>query len=101
MFIMPKVKTAYLYPTPIPMNWSEKKLTQICKEEMGIDPAFGGVFLFFNSKLNQLKLFFLDETGSQEMMKFLPKGGFMLPVKNNDEKYIPIAGSMLKKLFKS
>ena len=65
MFNLPKVKTVFFYPTPIPMNWGEKKLTKICKEEMGIEPTLGSVFLFFNYKLNQLKLFFLDETGSQ------------------------------------
>lgn len=100
-FNIPKnVKTVFLYPEPIPMNWGEKKLTQLCKEKMGIDPAFGGVFLFFNSKLNQLKLFFLDETGSQELMKWLPNGNFMVPVRNHDEKFIPIARNKIEKLFK-
>lgn len=101
MLFLPEVKVAYLYPKPIPMNWSEKKLTQICKEEMGLDPADGGVFLFVNSKLNQMKLFFLVENGSQELIKWLPKGAFMIPVRTKDEKYIEIEGSKLRKLFKS
>jgi hypothetical protein len=87
MFI-PGVKTAYLYPKQISMNLGEKKLTQICKEEMGLDPKIGMIFIFYNSKLNQLKLFFYDETGSQDMTRLLPKGGFMVPVQTKDEKYI-------------
>ena len=67
---------------------------------MRIDPNLGSVFLFFYSKLNQLKLFFLDETGSQELVKLLPCGGFMVPVRNNDEKYISIERSKLENLFK-
>lgn len=101
MFKLPDVKFVYLYPKPIPMNWGEKKLIQTCKTEMGLDPALGGVFLFYNSKLDQLKLFFLDEDGSQQVSKLLPKGAFMVPLKSGDEKYIRIARSMINKLFKS
>lgn len=101
LFGLPDVKFVYLYPKPIPMSWGEKKLIQICKKEMGIDPTLGGAFLFYNSKLNQLKLFFLNDTGSQQISKLLPRGGFMVPLKVEDEKYIRIESSMLNKLFRS
>jgi IS66 Orf2 like protein len=101
LFGLPDVKFVYLYPKPIPMSWGEKKLIQICKNEMGLDPVLGGAFLFYNSKLDQLKLFFLTENGCQLISKLLPKGGFMVPLKSDDEKYIRIAGNMMNKLFKS
>jgi hypothetical protein len=81
------------------MKWGEKKLTQICKEEMGLDPALGGAFLFYNSKLDQLKLLFFDDTGCQEITKLISQGGFMVPMTSGDEKYIRIDGAKLTKLF--
>jgi hypothetical protein len=65
MFQIPDVQNVYLYQKPISMRWGEKKLTALCKEEMGIDPDNGGVFLFYNSKRNELKLFFHDTDGWQ------------------------------------
>ncbi|MCB9228028.1 MAG: IS66 family insertion sequence element accessory protein TnpB [Deltaproteobacteria bacterium] len=97
----PNVRHAYMYPKPVPMNWGEKKLIQLCKEEMGIDPALGGLFIFFNKKKDQMKLFFLDDTGSQEFQKLLPKGGFILPVAKDGEKFVKIERNKLDKLFKS
>ncbi len=100
-FQIPSVKNIYLYPKPIPMNWGEKKLTQICQDEMGIDPMTGAVFLFHNSSMTQMKVFFLDNDGSQEFQKMLPKGAFMLPVAREGEKFIKIERKKLEKLFKS
>ena len=79
MFQIPDVENVYLYQKPISMRWGEKKLTALCKEEMGIDPGNGGVFLFYNSKRNELKLFFHDRDGWGELSKRMPRGGFMLP----------------------
>lgn len=100
MLFLPEVEFAYLYPKPIPMNWGDRKLAKICKTEMGIDPSKGDVFLFYNSKLDQLRLFFLDATGSQMMTKLLPNGGFIVPVPSKGEKFVRIEGSKLQKLFR-
>jgi hypothetical protein len=59
------MKVAYWYPKPIPMNCEEKELIKICRDKMGIDPAQGKVFVFFDSKKTQIQLFFLDGTSSQ------------------------------------
>lgn len=64
MLQIPDVKEIFMYPKPVPMNWGEKKLLQVCREEMGLDPVDGWVFLFFNRKQDRLKIFFLDENGS-------------------------------------
>ena len=101
MFQLPNVKFVHMYPKAVPMNWGEKKLTQICLNEMGIDPKAGGVFLFYNRKMDQMKLFFLDDMGSQEFLKMLPQGGFMLPVAKEGEKYIKIGRDKLDSLFRS
>lgn len=90
-----------MYSKPIPMNWGEKKLTQLCTDEMGIDPKNGAVFLFFNTKKDQMKLFFLDNNGSQEFQKLLPQGGFLLPVPKEGAKFVKIERKKLDVIFKS
>jgi hypothetical protein len=97
---IPPVKYVYLYPNPIPMNWGATKVTRLCLEDMGIDPRLGGVFLFHNRKKDQMKIFFLDDTGAQELLRFLPKGGFLVPVAKSGEKYIKIERTKLESLMK-
>lgn len=98
---LPRAKYIYLYPKPININWSEKKLAEICKQEMGIDPTPKDLFVFFNKNKDKLKLFFLDANGSQELIKVLPIGGFMIPVATHDEKYIRLESTKLKSLFRA
>jgi hypothetical protein len=43
MFQIPSAGSVYLCQRPINMRWGEKKLTQLCRDEMGIDPRAGGV----------------------------------------------------------
>ena len=101
MFQIPNVKNVYMYPKPIPMNWSEKKLTQLARDEMGVEPARWQVFLFFNKKQDQMKVFFYDDTGSQEFLKMLPQGGFVLPVARDGEKFVKIDRKKLGTLFRT
>jgi transposase len=96
----PGVTHIHLYAQPIPMGWGEKKLGQLCTEEIGIDPADGGVFLFYNRAKDQLRLFFLDADGCQMITKLLPKNAFLLPVVAEGERSMEIPASMLATLFK-
>ena len=82
---LPYVKFINMYTKPINMQWGEGKLKEICKQEMKIEPKIGEVFLFFNKAMDKLKLFFVDYDGTQEIMKVLPKGGFMLPVADTND----------------
>lgn len=97
---LPNVKFVYLYTKPINMHWGENKLRDICLAEMQIDLEQREVFLFFNKAMDKLKLFFLDPSGSQELIKWLPRGSFMLPVSEQDEIFIKIARNKLNSIFK-
>ena len=101
MFSLPNLQIAYMSPRAISMKWGRKKLIQFCKEEMGIDPALGNAFLFFNASMNQMKLFFLDATGCKAITKTLPQQGFSLPIQVRDKKCIQLDASQLKTLFES
>lgn len=97
---IPNVSHVYLYPKPISMRLGENKLIDLCKNEMGLTPKKGLVFLFFNQKQDKVKLFYLDEMGSQEIMKVLPQGGFLVPVATENQKYIKIEANKLPSLFR-
>lgn len=101
MYSLPDLKVAYMSPRAISMKWKGKELIQFCKEEMGIDPAPGDAFFFFNASMNQMKLFFLDATGCKEITKTLPQQGFSLPIQARDKKWIRFDASELKTLFES
>lgn len=101
MIQLPEVKTVYMYPKPVNMRWGEAKLTCLCREEMGIEPGTGAVFLFFSKQRDNLKLFFFDETGSQEIQKKLDAGGFTLPEPDVRDKFVKIPGHTIKRIFRS
>ena len=101
MFQIPNSGSVYLYQKPINMRWGEKKLTQLCRDEMGIDPRAGEVFLFYNSKRDQLKLPSLDQTGSQEFQEWVPRGAFLLPAPRDGEKFVKVDHKKLNSIFRS
>jgi hypothetical protein len=61
------------------MRSGERKLLEICRSELKREPRVNELFLFYNGKRDPLKLFRLDATGSQELAKSIPRGGFLLP----------------------
>ena len=97
---LPDVKFIYLYNKPINMQWGKNKLKNICLNEMQLELNKNQLFLFFNKAMNKLKLFFLDDDGEQEILRFLPKGSFILPVPKNNEIVIKINKNKLATIFK-
>jgi transposase len=100
MINLPHKKFINVYTKPINMHWGEKKLREICTQEMKIDPTNGDIFLFFNKAMDKLKLFFIDYSGPQETMKVLSRGGFMLPISNKNEIIIRVERKKLNAIFK-
>ncbi|MHB1948854.1 MAG: IS66 family insertion sequence element accessory protein TnpB [Gammaproteobacteria bacterium] len=99
-FPIPSVKHVYLYSKPISMKLGENKLIDLCITEMKLNPDKGFMFLFFNKSQDKIKLFYLDESGSQEIIKVLPRGGFLLPVATDTQKYLKIDINKLPSLFR-
>ena len=96
----PGVRIVHLYADPINMRWGDMKLVALCREDMGIDPDHGAVFLFHNRKKDQIRLFFLDEDGAQMLTKFLPDNAFLLPVVPKGDRSMEVPVSLLGALFK-
>ncbi len=99
-YLPPGVRHVHLYADPINMRWGEAKLSKLCREQMGIEPDHGDVFLFCNRKKDQIRLFFLDDDGSQMLTKFLPDNAFLLPVVPDGERSMEVPVSLLSALFK-
>ena len=100
MLKLPKFRAVYLFQQPVSMRWGEKKLTQVCQQEMGIEPKVGDAFLFFNARRNEMKLLFRDEDGSNLFQKWMPRGGFMLPAPSEAERVTRLAPNILESLFR-
>ena len=90
-----------VYQRPISMRLGEKKLREICRSALGRDPHTNELFLFYNTKQDTLKLFWLDGTGSQELSKSLPRGGFLLPAPKLGETFVTLERAKLNSLFRS
>jgi len=100
-FINIPFSSIHLYQKPISMRFGEKKLLEIWRFALKRDPKVNELFLFFNSKQDRLKLFWLDGTGSQELSKSLPRGGFLLPALKAGEAFVRLERSKLSSLFRS
>ena len=81
------------------MRWGEKKLMNLCKNIIGIEPKVGDAFLFFNTARDSLKLFFRDPTGPNEVQKRMPRGRFLLPAPIEGQKIVKIAPKLVQTLF--
>lgn len=90
-----------LYQKPINMRFGERKLLEICRSELKREPRVNELFLFYNGKRDTLKLFWLDGTGTQELSKSIPRGGFLLPAPKAGEMFVKLERSKLNSLFRS
>ena len=100
-FINIPLGAVHLYQKPVSMRFGEKKLLEICRSELKREPRVNELFLFYNSKRDTLKLFWFDETGSQELAKSMPRGGFLLPAPKAGETFVKLQRSKLSSLFRS
>jgi hypothetical protein len=89
-----------LYQKPISMRFGERKLTQLCSQELGREPKINELFLFYNTKRDTLKLFWRDRNGSQEIVKTMPRGGFILPAPIEGEAFVTLARTKLESVFR-
>ncbi|MBF0207169.1 MAG: IS66 family insertion sequence element accessory protein TnpB [Oligoflexia bacterium] len=101
-FEIPYKRKILMYTKPINMRLGDIKLIQLCKDDIGIDPADQKhVFLFFNKTKDQLRILLVDDVGVEMVTKLLDKGAFMVLLPDDDEtKTIEISHSLLPKLFK-
>jgi len=91
----------HLYQKPISLRVGEQRLIELCRTELNREPDIDELFLFYNRKRDTLKLFWLTGTGTQEISKMLPRGGFLLPAPQSGHTFVRIERSKLNSLFRS
>ena len=92
--------TINLYQKPIHPHWGQKKLTALCRAEFHRDPEINQLFLFYTSRKDLLKLFWRDRHGTQEISRYLPDGGFILPAPKPGEAFVQLNRQILDRLFR-
>jgi hypothetical protein len=100
-FINIPLGSIHLYQKPISMRFGERKLIEICRSALNREPRVNELFLFYNGKRDTLKLFWVDEKGSQELSKSVPRGGFLLPAPRDGETFVKLERGKLGALFRS
>lgn len=89
----------FLYPTALDMRAGYDRLAYLCKEELGMNPYGGAIFLFFNRGCNRVKIYFYDGTGSCVFSKRLEQGRFKIPRISDGAQYGIVASSELALLL--
>jgi len=62
---------------PADMRKGFESLAAIVREQVGLDPLSGGLFLFTNRQRTHAKVIYFDGTGMCLLSKRLAKGGFV------------------------
>jgi transposase len=89
----------FMYPKSLDMRAGADRLAFLCKDEIGMSPYQGAVFLFFNRDRSRAKIYFYDGTGSCVFSKRLECGRFKVPMVSEGRKYGIIASSELTLLL--
>jgi transposase len=76
----------FMYPRVLDMRAGADRLAHLCKEEIGMNPYQGAVFLFFNRDRSRAKIYFYDGTGSCVFSKRLERGRFKVPLVGSGQK---------------
>jgi transposase len=79
MIMLPPAVTIYLCDAPIDMRCSFDGLSAIVRNNLGLDPMTGHLFLFLSKRGDRAKLLFWDKDGYALFYKRLEKGRFHRP----------------------
>lgn len=79
MLMLPPAVTIYLCDAPVDMRCSFDGLSAIVRNNLGLDPLTGHLFLFLSKRGDRAKLLFWDKDGYALFYKRLERGRFHRP----------------------
>lgn len=79
MLMLPPAVTIYLCDAPVDMRCSFDGLAAIVRNNLGLDPLTGHLFLFLSKRGDRAKLLFWDKDGYALFYKRLERGRFHRP----------------------
>jgi transposase len=85
----------FLYPRAMDMRAGYDKLAQVVKDEIGMSPHNGAVFLFFNRERTRARVYFYDGSGACLFSKRLEQGRFKVPIIDPGAAYAVIESTEL------
>jgi transposase len=80
MIMLPSAVIIYLCDAPIDMRCSFDGLSAIVRNNLGLDPMTGHLFLFLSKRGDRAKILFWDKDGYALFYKRLEKGRFHRPI---------------------
>jgi len=97
MLSIPPTIPIFLYSRPADMRKGFEGLSGIVREEFGVDPLDGSLFLFVNRRRDRLKILHFDGTGFWLYYKRLEAGTFEMIA--GDGPYVEIDATQLAMLL--
>jgi transposase len=79
MLMLPSGIKIYVSSEATSMNLSFDGLSQLVKEVLEKDPLSGHLFVFFNKRLDKVKILYWDRNGFSIWYKRLERGIFRMP----------------------
>ena len=79
MLSLPASVEIFVATSPTDCRRSFDGLAALAREQIGLDPLDGGIFLFFNARADRVKLLLWDRTGFVLVYKRLERGTFRVP----------------------
>ena len=76
----------YLYSYPTDMRKAINGLAALVMDELGFNPSNGAVYIFWNHKLDRVKILFYDRNGFVLYYKILTKKQFSI-IRSQTSKY--------------
>lgn len=99
MLSIPSVVKVYLHAAPVNLHYAFDRLAGIVREEMGLDPLSGHLFVFRNRRGDRVKLLFWDDDGLAIFYKRLEKGVFKFPVVSAETRAVQVSVTDLSLLL--
>jgi transposase len=79
MLMLPPAVTIYLCDSPVDMRCSFDGLSATVRNNLGLDPLTGHLFLFLSKRGDRAKILFWDKDGYALFYKRLERGRFHRP----------------------
>lgn len=76
MLTWPTSARLYLATTPTDLRKSFDGLSALVRNELGLDPMRGGLYIFLNRRMTQVRVLFWDRDGYCVVAKRLEQGTF-------------------------
>lgn len=95
----PKQAVIFVASERLDLRRSFDGLAEVARDVLRKDPLSGALFLFFNRRVDRLKILWWDKSGYCILYKRLERGTFVPPKATNAQAVVAIDGAELVKIL--